>query len=321
MLTRNTDSFPQCSRLKQVRSYVLTEFFLKISNDNSVWCTASTLGVISAATAVCHDVWGGTEREPSKEVMQPRGASLWHPQELSIPVLPGDHISLGFRFRIFTTQRKTVFWCLNMGLPWWLKWQKKKKKYACKEGDPFSNPGSGRSPAGGHGNTLQYSCLENPMNRGVWQAMVYGVAKSRTQLSDFHFQAHFSLSTCSLKDAKSGSMQVNMLVPHKHCESGEMWTCPGFYPSFLAQEPYRQGGPCNVSFKGSIWPFWKCLFMLFIWTKRDARWWTEPELLSPPVKAPPPPVTSLVWVDYDIYFKPWDIALHFPSGFQSLIFF
>ena len=263
MLTCNTDSFPQCSRLRQVRSYVLTEFFLKISNDSSVWCTASTLGVISAATAVCHDVWGGTEREPSKEVMQPRGASLWHPQELSIPVLPGDHISLGFRFRIFTTQRKTVFWCLNMGLPWWLKWQKKKKN-ACKEGDPFSNPGSGRSPAGGHGNTLQYSCLENPMNRGVWQAMVHGVANSRTQLSDFHFQARFSLSTCSLKDAKSGSMQVNMLVPHKHCESGEMWTCPGFYPSFLAQEPYRQGGPCNVSFKGSIWPFWKCLFMLFI---------------------------------------------------------
>ena len=128
MPTRNTDSFPRCSRLRQVRIYVLTEFFLKISNDNSMWCTASTLGVISAATAVCHDVWVGTEREPSKEVMQPRGASLWHPQELSIPVLPGDHISLGFRFRIFTTQRKIVFWYLNTGLPWWLKWQKKKKK-------------------------------------------------------------------------------------------------------------------------------------------------------------------------------------------------
>ena len=275
MPTRNTDSFPRCSRLRQVRIYVLTEFFLKISNDNSMWCTASTLGVISAATAVCHDVWVGTEREPSKEVMQPRGASLWHPQELSIPVLPGDHISLGFRFRIFTTQRKIVFWYLNTGLPWWLHWQKQKTKHkkktqnkktsACKEGDPFSNPGSGRSPAGGHGNTLQYSCLENPMNSsGVWQAMVHGAAKSQTQLSDFHFQAHFSSSTCSLKDAKSGSIQVNMLVPHKHCESGEMWTCPGFYPSFLAQEPYRPDGPCNVSFKGSIWPFWKCLFMLFI---------------------------------------------------------
>ena len=60
------------------------------------------------------------------------------------------------------------------------------------------------------------------MNRGVWQAMVHGAAKSQTQLSDFHFQAHFSSSTCSLKDAKSGSIQVNMLVPHKHCESGEM---------------------------------------------------------------------------------------------------
>ena len=128
MPTRNTDSFPRCSRLRQVRIYVLTEFFLKISNDNSMWCTASTLGVISAATAVCHDVWVGTEREPSKEVMQPRGASLWHPQELSIPVLPGDHISLGFRFRIFTTQRKIVFWYLNTRLPWWLKWQKQKTK-------------------------------------------------------------------------------------------------------------------------------------------------------------------------------------------------
>ena len=43
---------------------------------------------------------------------------------------------------------------------------------------------SGRSPGGGHGNPLQYSCLENPMDRGAWQATVHGVAKSRTQLSD-----------------------------------------------------------------------------------------------------------------------------------------
>ena len=66
------------------------------------------------------------------------------------------------------------------------------------------------------------SCLENPMVRAAWWATVCGAAKSQTQLSDFHFQAHFSSSTCSLKDAKSGSIQVNMLVPHKHCESGEM---------------------------------------------------------------------------------------------------
>ena len=46
--------------------------------------------------------------------------------------------------------------------------------------DTASITGSGRSPGGGHGNPLQYSCLENPMNREAWQATVHGVAKSRT---------------------------------------------------------------------------------------------------------------------------------------------
>ena len=43
-------------------------------------------------------------------------------------------------------------------------------------------PGSGRSPGGGHGNPLQYSCLENPMDRGAWQATIHGVAKSQIRL-------------------------------------------------------------------------------------------------------------------------------------------
>ena len=43
-------------------------------------------------------------------------------------------------------------------------------------------PGSGRSPAGGHGNPLQYSSLENPMDRGTWQATIHRVTKSQTQL-------------------------------------------------------------------------------------------------------------------------------------------
>ena len=42
-----------------------------------------------------------------------------------------------------------------------------------------SIPGLGRSPGGGHDNPLQYSCLENPMDRGAWQATVHGVAKSQ----------------------------------------------------------------------------------------------------------------------------------------------
>ena len=44
----------------------------------------------------------------------------------------------------------------------------------------------------GNGNPLQYSCLENPMDRGAWQAAVHGVAKSRTRLRDFTFTFHFS---------------------------------------------------------------------------------------------------------------------------------
>ena len=43
-------------------------------------------------------------------------------------------------------------------------------------------PGSGRSPGGGHGNALQYSCLENPMDKGAWLALVHSVAKSWTRL-------------------------------------------------------------------------------------------------------------------------------------------
>ena len=58
-------------------------------------------------------------------------------------------------------------------------------------GDPGSIPGSGRSPGEGNGNPLQYSCLENPMDRAAWSATVHGVAKSRTRLSDFPFTFHF----------------------------------------------------------------------------------------------------------------------------------
>ena len=43
----------------------------------------------------------------------------------------------------------------------------------------------------GNGNPLQYSCLENPMDGGAWWAVVHGVAKSRTRLSDFTFTLHF----------------------------------------------------------------------------------------------------------------------------------
>ena len=51
-------------------------------------------------------------------------------------------------------------------------------------GDAGLIPGSGRSPGGGHGNPLQYSCLGHPMDRQAWWATVHQVAKSWTQLSN-----------------------------------------------------------------------------------------------------------------------------------------
>ena len=54
------------------------------------------------------------------------------------------------------------------------------KESACSEGDPGSIPGSGRSPAEGNGNPLQYSCLENPMDKGACWTTVHGIAKSQT---------------------------------------------------------------------------------------------------------------------------------------------
>ena len=64
------------------------------------------------------------------------------------------------------------------------------KESACNVEDPGSIPGTGRFPGEGNGNPLQYSCLENPKDRGAWCPTIGGVTKSWTRLRDFHF--HFS---------------------------------------------------------------------------------------------------------------------------------
>ena len=65
------------------------------------------------------------------------------------------------------------------------------KVSAWNAGDPGSIPGLGRSPGEGNGNPLQYSCLENPMEGGAWQAAVHAVTESQTRLSDFTFTFPF----------------------------------------------------------------------------------------------------------------------------------
>ena len=69
---------------------------------------------------------------------------------------------------------------LAIGLPQWLS----DKESTCNAGDVDEGliPGSGRSPGGGHGNPIQYSCLENPVDRGAWLATVHRVTKSWTRL-------------------------------------------------------------------------------------------------------------------------------------------
>ena len=74
-------------------------------------------------------------------------------------------------------------------LPWWIR----VKNPPTNAGDTGLLPGSGRSPEEGNGNSLQYSCLESPTDRGAWRAAVHGVTKSQTplkQLSNMKTEVH-----------------------------------------------------------------------------------------------------------------------------------
>ena len=86
-----------------------------------------------------------------------------------------DSLSITIYIYIYTHIYKTLsIYLPYYGLPWWLSG----KESACNAGAKYSIPGSGRSPREGYGNPLQYSCLENPIDRGAWQATVCSVAKS-----------------------------------------------------------------------------------------------------------------------------------------------
>ena len=67
---------------------------------------------------------------------------------------------------------------------------------ACNVGDLGLIPGPGRSSGEGNANPLQYSCLENPMDRGAWWATIHGVAKSQTRLNEFTFTFTAVLQYC-----------------------------------------------------------------------------------------------------------------------------
>ena len=75
------------------------------------------------------------------------------------------------------------------------------KESTCNEGEAGvmgSIPGSEQSRGGGHGNPLQYSCLENSMDRGAWKATVHGVAKSWTQLKTLGIHELYYYAKCDV---------------------------------------------------------------------------------------------------------------------------
>ena len=75
------------------------------------------------------------------------------------------------------------------------------EEFTCNAGHLGSIHRLGRSPGEGNSYPLQYSGLENSMDRGAWQATIHGVAKSRTCVSDFHFHfQHQSLSSCDREE-------------------------------------------------------------------------------------------------------------------------
>ena len=84
------------------------------------------------------------------------------------------------------------------------------KESACNAGDLGSIPRSGRSPGGGNGNPLQYPCLENPIDRGAWQATVHGVTRVRYNLATkppprlikCFIRVGVSIETCILSHVK-----------------------------------------------------------------------------------------------------------------------
>ena len=103
-------------------------------------------------------------------------------------------------------------------------------------------PGLGRSPGIGHGNPFQYSCLENPMDRGPWRATVHGIGKSRTRLKPLSIARPLSYEVGSW-----GSRPGNLFPEPHHqspdLQSGLVRMAPSHFSLFCGSENYISQAP------------------------------------------------------------------------------
>ena len=113
-------------------------------------------------------------------------------------------------------------------LPWWLS----SRESACNAGDASSIPGSERFPGEGNGNLLQYSCLENPIGGGAWQATDHGVTKSWTRLSHFTF----FLFILSVETESCATVVVDLQVALKKFRVESQALCA---PGQLVEQVFR----------------------------------------------------------------------------------
>ena len=107
-------------------------------------------------------------------------------------------------------------------------------KITCNAEDVDSVPGSGRSPGGGHENPPQYSCLENPTDRGAWRATVHGVTQSQTGRSNYAQTQHRWTISCN----RLNTVESEYTTPpgHQLCTpalSGLTGCCP--LPSIMRE--------------------------------------------------------------------------------------
>ena len=180
---------------------------------------------------------------------------------------PGPRQPFAFCFYKLTSR------CSHLDLAWLPRWLSGKGS-ACQAGDLGLIPGVGRPPEERNGNLLQYPCLENPMDRGVWWATLHRVAVTHTRLSDYicmHpsltimlFEVHTCCNVPSREILLRFPLQSRACYPES--KSKKNWNCTGSTGHLQNLEQIPQGHPSSSWFHDLPPPgLWGLLDHLFRW--------------------------------------------------------